>query len=91
MVSCPHCSTYMEDYATVCPGCGAEKILVAEEGKFSIVAGLVLGLTMLALLTFLAAWLEMTWIFYGGIVFSIIGFKAGGEGFRDEAQYEWHR
>ena len=25
MQNCPHCSTSMENYATVCPGCGAEK------------------------------------------------------------------
>lgn len=25
MISCAHCSTTVEDYATVCPGCGAEK------------------------------------------------------------------
>lgn len=26
MISCAHCSTTVEDYATVCPGCGAEKV-----------------------------------------------------------------
>ena len=25
MQNCPHCSTSMEIYATVCPGCGSEK------------------------------------------------------------------
>ena len=25
MQNCPHCSTAMESYATICPGCGAKK------------------------------------------------------------------
>ena len=33
MQNCPHCSTLMEDYATVCPGCQAERETIHVPGE----------------------------------------------------------
>ena len=37
MQNCPHCSTRMEDYAIVCPGCEAKESIPLPGEPFSFV------------------------------------------------------
>ena len=40
MQNCPHCSTRMEDYASVCPGCEAERETIPVPGEPSALLNL---------------------------------------------------
>lgn len=42
---CPHCGTYLESFASVCPGCGAEKV-VNETSLSSKLKGFIFGMTL---------------------------------------------
>ena len=92
MQNCPHCSTGMEDYATICPGCGAEKILTSPEGSFrwkkAIISIIILEVFFIPLLIYKFE-IESGW---GIFLFILVGLICGlGFGAGKEAYYEWRR
>ena len=86
-MKCPHCSTYMEDYAVVFPGCGAEKVLVSTESlNKSEFIQIFLGL--LFIFAALAYWLDSGTVFIIGAVLTPFASYFGA---KEKEQYEWHR
>ena len=88
-ILCPHCSTYIEDFATVCPGCGAEKVETKPKGRFGFIR-FIFG-TVISLIGFflVLVWTEWHWVFYVGIVLSpIFGLAAAAP---SDPEYAWQR
>ena len=85
--ACPYCSTEMESYATVCPGCGAEQVLIAPE-RVSIFRLIFITLFLSGVSLIIASWAEEQWVLYIGIGISIFfGFAY----MVIPAKYEWQR
>lgn len=85
--SCPYCSTRMESYATVCPGCGAEAVLISED-RFSVVRLILVTLLLSGVSIVIAGWVGAMWVFYVGIGVSLLfGFAYASI----DAKYEWQR
>ncbi|MDC0457059.1 hypothetical protein OAM56_03985 [Alphaproteobacteria bacterium] len=86
-IECPHCSTYIADYATVCPCCGAEKVLVAKArlNKSEFIQGILLIPIIFAALAY---WLDSGTLFVIGVILTpFISYF----GTKEKEQYEWHR
>ena len=92
MQNCPYCSTSMEDYATVCPGCGAEKILTSPEVSFRwrrAIIGIILSEGILVPVLIYKFEIKTIWVI---ALFILLGFIFGlffGSG--KEAKYGWRR
>ena len=86
-MECPHCSTYMEDYATVCPGCGADRVLVVTE-RLNKSEFIQIFLGLLFIFAALAYWLSSGTVFIiGAVLTPFISYF----GAKEKEQYEWHR
>ena len=85
--ACPYCSTEMESYATVCPGCGAERVIVVPE-RLSFFRLIFITLFLSGVSLVIAAWAKEQWVLYIGIGISLLT----GLGFMVvPAKYEWQR
>ena len=94
MIACAHCSTVMESYATVCPGCGATKetIITTEFVGFGSIIG---GILSWGILTYGIYWI-LNWMF--GLPFLVwilgmvfISYVSYRHRYNTVNNYIWHR
>ena len=86
-IACPYCSTEMESYATVCPGCAAERVIVAPE-RLSFFRLIFITLFLSGVSLVIAAWAKEQWVLYIGIGISLL---TGLASMVIPAKYEWQR
>ena len=85
--ACPFCSTEMESYATFCPGCGAEHVIIEPE-KISIFRLIFITLFLSGVSLVIADLAKEQWVLYIGIGISLL---AGLGNMVIPAKYEWQR
>ena len=89
MEQCPYCSTYIEDFATICPGCSAEKVETKPSGSFGFFR-FIFGTVISAIgFYYVLVWTDWWWVFYVGLVLSpIFGLAAAAP---SDPEYGWRR
>jgi hypothetical protein len=88
-INCPHCSTTMASYATICPGCGAELVFDKPGDTFSFLRLIVWFLILSVVTLAVSAYFNSVWILIiGGLITIFMSFVfAGGT----EDEYVWRR
>ena len=92
MQNCPHCSTLMEDYATVCPGCQAERESIAVPGEpFSFIKFIKYFAQVFIISILIAIFMDWDWVLIVGLILGIIHGYDKAKAIPDRIRYVWHR
>ena len=87
--TCKFCYTSIDRNATVCKGCGAEKVLISPEGPYSWKRAILSAILIFFIFTGVAIWMDLGNVFATGVLLSpFLGILAGGG---DKAVYQWQR
>ena len=92
MQNCPHCSTSREDYATVCPGCEAERESIPVPGEpFSFVKFIKYFAQVFIISILIAVFMDWDWVLIAGFILGIIHGYDKAKAIPDSIRYVWHR
>lgn len=92
MQNCPHCSTLMEDYATVCPGCQAERETIHVPGEpFTFVTFIKYFAQVFIISILIAIFMDWDWVLIVGLILGIIHGYDKAKAIPDSIRYVWHR
>ena len=92
MQNCPHCSTKMENYANVCPGCKAERESLSVPGKpFSLVKFIKYFAQVFIISILIAVFMDWDWVLIAGFILGIIHGYDKAKAIPDGINYVWNR
>ena len=91
MQNCPHCSTRMEDYAIVCPGCEAKESHTFTGRAFSFVKFSKYFAQVFIISILIAVFMDWDWVLIAGLILGIIHGYDKAKAIPDRIRYVWHR